>query len=771
MKGKAKTSAILIMAIVFLASVIFFPQSALSDPKDPREPLTETTCTSCSDCSAKLNGSYDIVTLVQDIIDHAGNCIIFGADNMTFDGGGHLIDSDTITFGAGILMSGKSGNTVQNCRIEDFAEEDSVAVYITSSSNNNRIINNVIRTNRKGVRVRYSSGNAFENNTIRNNVKGAEFQSSYDNLMYHNNFISNGVQASDDGTNTWYNDYPGGGNYWNDYTSCSDTLGGPNQDMPWSDWICDTNYTNGNIVDIYPWTEQDLDEKMPILYAPDHVYAGVNNSAWIEMQARDPTNDPLTFYVNDPNFIETDPGVFVWETEEGDEGEYQVIAWVSDGTYNATKMINVTVMDGFSVHHVMPYFETEAYSSAATANMIINYLGNDSVDQTDIYNYGIQYNLPENPTGELDPMGMDAALGHFDPYDVLLHQYDQYDNRSDGNPYEGYNFGVRAHTNSIEDYMRDIAHWMDYQVHLYSGSPEYADPDRVPPAVPIYGDTSGYGNWVVVNGFASDIDPIPPGSPYNPDFTVYGFWLTDPNTDGLGINRYVTAGEAESTYFKPISSTDQYNGKFVQVAEPPPELSDAQVTIARLETKQENTKLVNSLKTEDVPENNKPHSKIMNEQKEPEIVWEEIIPEFLLEDELFAEAFRGSEQGKQILINNPSDDRDYYIITFEKMGLTSAAIIIDAESGIFREGAWAETPENYVFISEEKAVNNVLRYLKSEKIRIQRQDKNRITSEFIWNPGELTSSPFQPYWKIVVKEMTFYVKNDGTVIHIPSLTL
>ena len=58
------------------------------------------------------------------------------------------------------------------------------------------------------------------------------------------------------GTNYFDNGYPSGGNYWSDY-SCNDVYYGPNQDIPGSDGIGDTQYIisgDGN-TDNYPLIE------------------------------------------------------------------------------------------------------------------------------------------------------------------------------------------------------------------------------------------------------------------------------------------------------------------------------------------------------------------------------------------------------------------------------------------------------------------------------------------------------------------------------------
>ena len=74
--------------------------------------------------------------------------------------------------------------------------------------------------------------------------------------------------------------------------------------------------------------------------------------------------------------------------------------------------------------------------------------------------------------------------------------------------------------------------------------------------------------------------PEPHTNPWDtPNFTVYGFFMKDPRINGIGQSTYKTAAECQSTYFLPLTTGDSYNGLFIQVAEPPAEISNAKVDI------------------------------------------------------------------------------------------------------------------------------------------------------------------------------------------------
>ncbi|MEA1864319.1 MAG: CARDB domain-containing protein [Euryarchaeota archaeon] len=136
-------------------------------------------CNSCSDCSSKLNGKYATVVLTTDLIDVKGSCIIFGADNVVFDGDGHKIDGDDKgEFESGIAMTGKSGNTIKNCVITDF--ESGVTLY---GSSNNKIYDNKINSNYyDGIWIsEKSNSNSIYDNLIEDNGKYGVFFSSNSN--------------------------------------------------------------------------------------------------------------------------------------------------------------------------------------------------------------------------------------------------------------------------------------------------------------------------------------------------------------------------------------------------------------------------------------------------------------------------------------------------------------------------------------------------------------------------------------------------------------
>jgi parallel beta-helix repeat protein len=154
----------------------------------------------------------------------------------------------------GIRLYDSNSNTVVN---NTSSSNNHYGIYL-DKSNNNTIVNNTSSSNNwSGIYLKSSSNNTIANNTVSsNNLYGIWIMDSesLDNRIYHNNIINNTIQAYDetDNGNQWDNGYPPGGNFWSDYMS-SDYFSGPNQDIPGSDGIGDTNYSiDSDSVDYYP---------------------------------------------------------------------------------------------------------------------------------------------------------------------------------------------------------------------------------------------------------------------------------------------------------------------------------------------------------------------------------------------------------------------------------------------------------------------------------------------------------------------------------------
>lgn len=115
------------------------------------------------------------------------------------------------------LWWNSSNNTISNC---SFLNSEYDGISFGYHSNNNVVMNCEVSKNKEsGVKLYdFSENNIIKECNIENNTYGIYLtNSSNNNRIHRNNIIINDNQAYDDGTNYWDNDYPSGGNYWSDY--------------------------------------------------------------------------------------------------------------------------------------------------------------------------------------------------------------------------------------------------------------------------------------------------------------------------------------------------------------------------------------------------------------------------------------------------------------------------------------------------------------------------------------------------------------------------
>lgn len=484
--------------------------------------------------------------------------------------------------------------------------------------------------------------------------------------------------------------------------------------------------------------------------------------------------------------------------------------------YDQTKLGGGTgIPDGIYNSIGMQWYQnTSPYNSTAAAvcQMILNFLrdgtGKPPLTQQAIYEYA-KSPSPYGP--ELYPDEVAKALGHFDPYDALISNWsNSYDSLPGGNPYKGYNYDVdtydpRLDSNAINKYMRDICHWMAYTVtqeDWWKNGALVAHPNT-PAAIPIYGT---YNHWVVVKGFSASTNPCPEPhtNPWNsPDFTVYGFWIKNPLVSGIGQDTYKTAAECASTYFLPLSSSDSYNGKFVQVAEPPMQMSQAKVEILRPADDAANLAFIGvkkNLSVSGASTQLKAMALSANATSAKGTIvikkdWRDILPVQLLTDTECVGAFGGTRKGTPVLVKrNDIQNAAYYLLPFDKRDkkgiyLTSAVILLDANNGCFKEVSWAKAPEKFLGVDYNGALglvrNYIIKDLNSQLVKLRRmsfkeyqkrstilyKDYSRLLGylngakrELLWSSNSLYSkSPYQPYWGIDANGYIWYVTQEGKV--------
>ncbi len=224
------------------------------------------------------------------------------------------------------------GNNIENCSGRGFdlykSHDNTFVNNVINCTGNDGIkvqegdrlviIGNEIRgTQSQGIDASSMNDGLIEENVFQDNNYGLRILGGSGTRIYHNDFLNNSVHGYDTGSHQWDDGYPGGGNYWDNYSG-TDIFSGPGQDISGSDGMGDTNFilsgTSG-AVDNYPLMipfEQFEDAYEYINFIPirinsnvdfdaNHGVTGGNGSSdnpWvIEKWNIDATNEGCGIYV------------------------------------------------------------------------------------------------------------------------------------------------------------------------------------------------------------------------------------------------------------------------------------------------------------------------------------------------------------------------------------------------------------------------------------------------------------------------------------------
>jgi len=234
----------------------------------------------------KIQRDGDVYTLISDI----SGSIIVERDNVVLNGAGYRLQGDGNE--NGITLSINNNITVKNMQLSSF----NIGIVVMGSDNN-KILENTITDNFRGLDLTSSENNTISGNHIANNIGGIALENMYNsifgntiannsnfgvylysagfnniignnitnngrgisvyicynNVIYHNNFVNNTNHVETDGSNgIWDNGEEG--NYWDNYTGVDND----------GDCIGDTSYTlDENNQDKYPLVELYIIPEFP----------------------------------------------------------------------------------------------------------------------------------------------------------------------------------------------------------------------------------------------------------------------------------------------------------------------------------------------------------------------------------------------------------------------------------------------------------------------------------------------------------------------------
>jgi hypothetical protein len=423
-----------------------------------------------------------------------------------------------------------------------------------------------------------------------------------------------------------------------------------------------------------------------------------------------------------------------------------------------------------------PYktWEHADWSGPAVMQMLIDHYRPEEPAQAYLNATGIAHNQPCNANlPYVDPTGMQWTLN------TILHNTSSYGGGTFAN------YGIGSYT-TVEQALWYICYWH------YLG----------PGAEPAYGD---YSNWMSIRGIHTSENPKwkSQGS-----YEIYGFWINDPNpAGGIGENSYKSVDQWTGTYYRNLTGVrdgDSYKNRYVAICEPPEQYPGAVRLVpsrARFSgtITAETTDGELAVEVGGVPLNQLICSRQLDREKETKVVQAAIAgvnEELAPFDRSFKEAFEGSVAGKPLAVK--SDAGDYYLVPFGVESASAriqAVVIVDSDSGKFKEASWVQEPVTYLPVTPHEALEIVYREMRGKSpIHVVTKDKATGTLKkadvvdlTVATLGEITydetakqsrkaylelvyqgESPYYPVWKITIGDSVFFVDQRGRLTPDPA---
>jgi hypothetical protein len=291
-------------------------------------------------------------------------------------------------------------------------------------------------------------------------------------------------------------------------------------------------------------------------------------------------------------------------------------------------------------------------------------------------------------------------------------------------------------------------------------------------------------------------------------YEIYGFWINDPNpAGGIGENSYKSVDQWTGTYYRNLTGVrdgDSYKNRYVAICEPP-ERDPGEVHLVPSRARFSGTITAEATDGElavevgGVPLNQLICSRQLDREKENKIVQAAIAgvnEELAPFDRSFKEAFDGSVAGKPLAVR--SDAGDYYLVPFgsaSESARIQAVVIVDSDSGKFKEASWVQEPVTYLPVTAHEALEIVYSEMKGKStIHVVTKDKATGTLKkvdvvdlTVATLGDITcdetakqsrkahlelvyqgESPYYPVWEITIGGSVFFVDQRGRLTYDPA---
>jgi hypothetical protein len=120
-------------------------------------------------------------------------------------------------------------------------------------------------------------------------------------------------------------------------------------------------------------------------------------------------------------------------------------------------------------------------------------------------------------------------------------------------------------------------------------------------------------------------------------------------------------------------------------------------------------------------------------------------------------------------VHDLEGDQNYYLVPFNKHGLVSGVIMLDAKEGYFKQASWTTEPEQYPVVGEQNAVSLVKGEINpkpTESLAVEFNSFEEASAQLAWQPNNYSKSPFKPYWIIEMECGKWIATQEGKLYEI-----
>jgi len=453
------------------------------------------------------------------------------------------------------------------------------------------------------------------------------------------------------------------------------------------------------------------------------------------------SGDIITFYLDGTKQRQQ----AVWKSGEAIKVDLGIPA--EGGAFN----LHILATPGYSNYNNDP-----RYSGAAVSDMILDYLDETNSDtQVDLMSYADTNRNLENEISELERLLNVKAPSMYNFGSTTTLQI-----------YSDRNYINQFDSTSQSDCLKQICHWVAYQVPHASSDKQYVPVVIATSANPAQNSDSDWRHWMCLVGVRTNQDPFPSLSDYASfreeydvpaSIQLYGVYLNDPAQNGLGFHTYMAANVFTQSYLRPIAAGLPGAGAYAAILEPPPPEANS-ITI---QPAKNNSDFEIILKTPQTaasffvpgwisPAVKEYLSRVFQQLKSS--------ADFsgLIEDSYFGQALKETTVSRIFKVE--AEDNGYTVVPFEKeingQLATTAAVIVNNQTGqfeiafgnptastVFNPPSW---PESYQALRKEIGWNSQLlnRWLSYTEGNILYPGWKAVTLSYHRNKGVLLVNSF-----------------------------